>query len=416
MEDKIHSLQFDENGKFRILTLSDIHAQVQKDEKSISFIQHVLHQIRPNLIVLLGDQLQSLKNTGNTIETAISNFMVPITESQIPFAVIFGNHDPEIGMKLEDQMKIYQSYPTCLGRCIPTIENENEAIFEFEKEKIAISGCGNYNLLIKDSKNEKFIFNLWFADSGHSDETFIQPNQVEWYDNTYHKIINEVNAYNNKISPNQTNSNQIHSLWFQHRAVEEIYDLMIKSDFPVNTTSATKGYQFGHFVTLKPGIRSDPNGMLLEGPDIIEREENRSRLYERWVQNGDVLGACFGHNHGDSFYAFSEDNIGLGFDSSAGWIHTYAFPGLDKGGRIFDLDENDLTSFTTRMVYYHQVVPNTKIDFLTRVITYGHFNAAISYFVKTIIPRPLQIVLGRRIMKELKKHFCPKHLQYFNGE
>lgn len=36
----------------------------------------------------------------------------------------------------------------------------NDIIFDYEHENFEVSGCGNYNLLTKDSKNEKFIFNL----------------------------------------------------------------------------------------------------------------------------------------------------------------------------------------------------------------------------------------------------------------
>ena len=377
------SLHFDSNGKFRILTISDLHAKDEVDIKSISLINAAIHHTKPHLIVLLGDQLGYLKNENNEIQNSISHFMKPITDNNIPFAVVFGNHDPDVGMSLEDQMKIYQSYPNCLAQSGPS----------------NVSGCGNYNILIKDSKNEKNIFNVWFADSGKDPNEFIRPDQVEWYDKTYHEILSN----NNNIP--------IKSLWFQHRAVEEIYSLLVKTDFPINTTSISKGFEYGSFVSLNPELEFDPTGILLEGPDVIADESKKSALYQKWVENGDVLGACFGHNHGDSFLGYTKDNIALGFDSSAGWLVTYSFPGFDRGVRIFEIDENDTSKFTTHMLYYGQVVNEAKKDFLTKLLTYGHLQTSFAFLIKTLIPRPLQKYLGKKIIEKLKHLFCPPHLR-----
>ncbi|OHT16576.1 phosphohydrolase [Tritrichomonas foetus] len=378
------NLHFDAEGKFRILTFSDIHAKDEVDTKSISLIKAAINLSKPHLIVLLGDQLGYLHNVNNDIQNSIANFMAPITASGIPFALVFGNHDPGVGMSLEDQMKIYQSYPNCLA------ENGPEEI----------SGCGNYNLLIKDSKQEKTIFNIWFADSGSSDSEYIKPDQVEWYNQKTKKLSEELNE-----------GKPIKSIWFQHRAVEEIYQLFDKNDFPIHTTSISKGYEYGYFLSEKPDIHFDPTGVFLEGPDIIYFEEKKSHLYSKWVENNDVICACFGHNHGNSFLGYTKDGIGLGFDSTAGWLVTYSFPGLDRGARLFEINEKDTSTFYTQMLYYGQIVPDAKIDLLTRMITYGNLQNAFIFLRSTLIPRPLQKYIGKKILEKLKNRLCPEHLR-----
>lgn len=428
-----HPLHFDKEGNFRILTLSDIHGRTDHDVESSRFILDVVNATKPNLIVLLGDQISYVKNQGDNVKNAIKNIMDTIAQTQVPFAVVFGNHDIDC-MPLDQQMKIFQSYPTCLGRPSMTltdtrnfdISNINEedptkdVIFDYEKESVQCSGCGNYNLLIKDSKNEKFVFNLWFLDSGNVDSIFVKPDQVEWYDKEYQKIITEVHNYNEKVeqskNPNHTPSSQprqLHSLWFMHRSVDEVYDFFNTSDFPTNTTAVSKGYRFGYYLTLNkdPQFRYDPTGVFLEGPELPEYKDNVSDLYSHWVRNGDVLGACFGHDHGNSFYGFTKDNIGLGFDSAAGFLHAYPFPGVERGARIFDLNENDTSSFSTQMVYASQVMGDRRAGFLERMITHGHFNAAIKFAKTTLMPRPLQKVVGRKIQTFLIKKFCPKPMR-----
>lgn len=433
-----HPLHFDQYGNFRIVTFSDIHAKTDNDVESTEFIKRVIEMYRPNLIVLLGDQISYVKNEGDNVKNALKNVIEPISQTNIPFAFVFGNHDIDC-MKLEDQMKIYQSYAGCLGRPNITLENqqtnidnicedsnEKDVIFEYEQESVSCSGCGNYNLLIKDSKKEKFVFNLWFLDSGNVDSIFVKPDQVEWYDKEYQKILREVNIYNKRIDDEKNNNNdndnecemkQLHSLWFMHRSVDEIYNFFNTSDFPINTTAVAKGYRFGSYLSLKKkkddksNIRYDETGLFLEGPELPEYSNNVSDLYSHWVNNGDVLGACFGHDHGNSFYGFTEDNIGLGFDSSAGFLHAYPFPGVERGARIFDLNENNLSKFETFMIYSGRVMPSQKIGFLDRLITFGHFSAAIKFAKTTLVPRPLQKYIGKKVLTYLKKKFCPKHMR-----
>lgn len=416
-----HPLHFNKDGNFRILTLSDIHGRTDYDVESAQFIHDVINHTKPDLIVLLGDQISYVKNQGDNVKTAINNIMETISQTQVPFAVVFGNHDIDC-MPLDQQMKIFQSYPTCLGRPNITLTNTRnfdledptqDIIFNYEKEEIQVSGCGNYNLLIRDSKNEKFIFNLWFLDSGNVDSIFVKPDQVEWYDRLYSKIQSEVNEYNSKYESQPTSDSKIHSLWFMHRSVDEVYDFFNTSEFPINTTAVSKGYKFGSYLSLKkdPNLRFDPTGVFLEGPETPEYKDNVSNLYQHWVSNGDVLGACFGHDHGNSLYGFTKDNIGLGFDSAAGFLHAYPFPGVERGARIFDLYENDTSLFSTRMVYASEVMNSRRPGFLEVMITHGNFNAAIWFAKTTLLPRPLQKVVGRKILTFLIKKFCPKPMR-----
>lgn len=86
-------------------------------------------------------------------EKAIGNIVGPIAQRRIPFALVFGNHDPASPLTLEEQIKIYQSYPGCLA----------------VDDGPALTGCGTYRLPILHAKGEKAAFQLWFFDSGEGE-------------------------------------------------------------------------------------------------------------------------------------------------------------------------------------------------------------------------------------------------------
>lgn len=124
-------------------------------------------------------------------------------------------------------------------------------------------------------KIRKKEIRVQFVVSGSFKSIFVKPDQFEWYDNKYSKILRKINIYNKKIDDekngyeSELELKQLHSLWFMHRSVDEINNFF----------------------------------------------NNLFDLYSHCVKNGDVLGACFGHDHGNSFYSFTKDNFG--FDSVA---------------------------------------------------------------------------------------------------
>ena len=102
-------------------------------------------------------------------EKAIGNIVGPIAQRRIPFALVFGNHDPASPLTLEEQIKIYQSYPGCLA----------------VDDGPALTGCGTYRLPILHAKGEKAAFQLWFFDSGEGESLVSYsspaPDQIAWY-------------------------------------------------------------------------------------------------------------------------------------------------------------------------------------------------------------------------------------------
>ena len=184
-------LQFNSNGKFKILCLADVQDDYPMEPAVLQFIKEALDFANPDLVVFVGDNV-----VGEDLR-AIDEMIAPLDERDIPFTFVFGNHDDEGGMVKEDQLAAYQKYSECMA-------------YDADPK---LHGCATHNVPILSSDGSKVAFNVWCFDSGGSvrDENgtwlgydHVHADQIEWYKQTYDKL----KAENNSVVVN--------SLVFQH--------------------------------------------------------------------------------------------------------------------------------------------------------------------------------------------------------
>lgn len=314
-------MKFNENGKFKILAIADSQDTDQPQKESIDMLCNALDTVKPDLVVLLGDNIAGnwLGVTVQKTRAAIAALAQPIESRGIPFALVFGNHDHEgltnkqNGMTEKEakmlQMQMYNEYKHCIA-----VAGEE------------MTGCGNYNLLIRDSKNEKPVFNLWMMDSNayaaEGGYGYVQPDQTEWYI----KTSNELKAQNGGVP--------LPSLLFQHVIVPEAYKLFDAHSYWV------PGSVKGHSTYSKSFYSASDRvvqGELLEAPCCADVAHGQ---FASWKQQGDIIGAFFGHDHNNTFSG-QADSIWLTAVPASGY-HSY---GYNHGVRVIELDENDLSTF-----------------------------------------------------------------------
>lgn len=80
---------------------------------TLSLLASVLDKEKPDLIVFTGDQLNG-QGTSWDAKSVLSKFARTVTDRQIPWAAIFGNHDDEDGDTRSDQIKYMQALPYSL--------------------------------------------------------------------------------------------------------------------------------------------------------------------------------------------------------------------------------------------------------------------------------------------------------------
>ena len=318
------------NGKFKIMLIGDLHESydmysdnaANKADDMNALLTKAVEELNPDLVVYLGDNAGA--DNEMQMRSVISRILYPVSLRDIPFAVVFGNHDRECAVSLRDQMRLYREHDNC---------------YMFNADD-SITGYGNYNLLIKSSESDEDVFNLWFIDSNNladdqelSYYDWVHTDQIEWYKK-------------NALELKEKNSGKVIPAFnFQHIPVPEEYELLREARVhekldcvPGHRKWADKNY------VLKENVE----GYLGEGPCT---PCVNSGQFAAWKEIGDVIGAFFGHDHMNDFAGYV-DGIMLAQCKTAGF-RPYT-DGCRSGVRLIILDESDLQNINTRMYHFKQ--------------------------------------------------------------
>lgn len=318
------------NGKFKIMLIGDLHDKYNlkenngklKAEDTMALLTKAADELKPDLAIYLGDNTSA--DNEMQMRSSISRIVRPFTTRNIPFAVIFGNHDHDRtdGVDLPTQMKLF---------------NEHKECYFFNADD-SLTGYGNYNLLIKSENSDKDILNLWFIDSNNLYENreisyydWVHEDQIQWYKKTAAEIADK------------NGGKPVPALLFQHAPVPEEYELLRKAK-PWEHYDAVPGH--GKWSDTMYVLKDGVEGYMGEGPcsPCVNSGE-----FEAWKETGDIMGAFFGHDHMNDFAGYV-DGILLAQSKTAGF-----FPytdGCRTGVRLITLEENNVENFTTRMYYF----------------------------------------------------------------
>ncbi|MBO5421334.1 MAG: metallophosphoesterase family protein [Clostridia bacterium] len=318
------------NGKFKIMLVGDLHESydmysdnaANKADDMNALLTKAVEQLNPDLVVYLGDNAGA--DNEMQMRSVISRILYPVSVKDIPFAVVFGNHDRECAVSLKDQMRLY---------------NEHDNCYMFNADD-TLTGYGNYNLLIKSSTSDDDVFNLWFVDSNNladdqelSYYDWVHEDQIEWYKKTALEL------------KEKNGGEVIPALLFQHIPVPEEYELLREAKVHEKLDSVP-----GHrkWSDKNHVLKETVEGYLGEGPCT---PCVNSGQFAAWKEIGDVIGAFFGHDHMNDFAGYV-DGIMLAQSKTAGF-RPYT-DGCRSGVRLITLDENDLKNINTRMYHFKQ--------------------------------------------------------------
>ena len=316
------------DGKFKIMLLGDLHDcydmkndnAAEKMDDTLALIGKAVKELKPDLVIYMGDNAKA--STEYEMRAVISRITYPVSVSDTPFDLVFGNHDRECEVDLPTQLKLYREHENCYAL------NADDSL----------SGYGNHNLVIKSGDGEKDIFNLWFIDSHslYSDRSksyydAVHEDQIEWYKKTAKELADKNGG---KVLP---------SLLFQHIPVPEEYELLREAK-PYEKLDSVQGHKTysDKYYMLKPEVE----GYLGEGPAV---PDFNSGEFAAWKETGDVLGAFFGHDHMNDFAGYV-DGILLAQCKTAGFrVYT---DGCRSGVRLITLEENNPENVQTRMYHF----------------------------------------------------------------
>ncbi len=326
------TISFNADGKLKILHVADPHLANDKHfDSSIWVIAEACDVEKPDLVVLTGDNTKPYEDPEETKK--IINSLMNIFESRnIPVAVTFGNHDSEAGpMTRADIMEYYKTFS-----CVITAE-----------EADAFYNCATFNIPVLASDSDDVKFNIWVFDSGdydgeeprHYDR--VRTEQIEWYKDVSAKLREE------------NGGETVNSVVFQHIIVPEIYDVLKKVD-------SKKPYAIKHIYNEDEYYMFDETqtnyGTLNEKPCPGYINDGQ---FDALVENGDVLALFTGHDHTN---AFGVRNQSIDIYTSPMTRYKGLAYTTQYGYRVVEIDENDTSSYTTRVERLYDVFDFSYIE------------------------------------------------------
>ncbi|MBR5428487.1 MAG: metallophosphoesterase, partial [Clostridia bacterium] len=254
----------------------------------------------------------------------------------IPMAATFGNHDDQKhDLSKEQQMAIYTEY-----KCNISVD-QDDTLLDESGEVVDLEGCGTYNVPIYSSDGSRVAFNVWILDSGSYDPDtggydHVRENQLKWMRQTAAALTEE------------NGGEPVPSFVFQHIIVPNIYEAL--EEVPFGTKDS-----FGHHKKFYRLPASAVEGSSMnEAPTCSEVDGGEVATV---LEIGGVLALVSGHDHVNSFQLPYPNEENKEFDlinTQTCGVSAYGLTKL-RGIRVFELDENDLTTFETRTTKYEDV-------------------------------------------------------------
>jgi hypothetical protein len=284
-------LKFRENGRFRIMQVTDIHLKTHEKgyELSLDLMRRAFELGQPDLIVLTGDNVMS-KQTDKAWEILTD----VLAESKIPWAIVFGNHDQEYALTKAQIIKILKKKPYNLTENGP----EN------------IPGNGNYVLKIGSSKRpDKVQAALYCLDSKQLQTVIPTKTPISNYDWISFEQIAWYREQSRKLTA-QNGGTPLPALAFFHIPLPEYGEVLDK-----------------------PATVGACHEKLCPAPV-------NSGLFTSFCECKDVMGVFVGHDHTNNFIG-SLHNICLAYGYVSGAQASKGFREMGSGVRMIELIEGE---------------------------------------------------------------------------
>lgn len=287
-------LMFDDDGEFTILHLTDFHEYLLIEGKNFAditlvdnlkprltqFIEACLEEVKPDLVVLGGDNIFGLSAVAEFMDTPISIMTYRaiaelFEEHKQYWTLTFGNHDSESLLDKIDYINEVVKYDYFIGG------TEDEKYFSakvFPTDTVIGNSyadyyVGNYSIPVYDETGTQIAYNIFVLDSGSYTLTppadvpylSITREQTDWYLSESEKL-------------EQESGHIVPAVMFSHIPFAEMEDAY-------NAGNYLGGEEAGWMLSTIP-----------------------SPIYDAILKRGDVKGVFFGHMHGSDVTVYGEGN------------------------------------------------------------------------------------------------------------
>lgn len=315
-----HKLYYNENGKFKILMFSDVQERVDFDKKTLKHINYMLDKVKPDLVILGGDQCMGPDvHTVEDFKKFLSVLVKPLEERKIPWMHVFGNHDYDLEFDPFLQQKFYEEYSFCISK-----HTDN------------ISGVTNYMVPIYKHNSNEICFNIWGLDT--------QQKSINYFTDFNVKEINKITTVPLGMGAYDTiRFDQIMWYWQSSIELEKFAGKKIPSLMCMHVAPP----EFAIVVN-----NPDECNLIGHNTERIDSSILNSGIFSTIIQRGDVICISCGHTHRNNFSS-ELYGIKLCLDATAGF--TCYGEDVSRGGRVFELSEENPDKIVTYPFLYKEI-------------------------------------------------------------
>jgi predicted phosphodiesterase len=362
------------NGEFKILVLSDTQDDQFPAYDMVNLITLAIEETSPDLIVFTGDLVEDSRagdigidgesfregvvvNTNGEIDhdktkenvIAASDAVLSVFQkSGVPFALVQGNNDHKVGLTNEEWLEIYSGY-------------SNSLAFDMSDDS---DGRIDYRLSIYGSDGAE-KFGIWVLDTGRGG---LNADQIDWYSRTAGEITE------------QNGGEPIPAILFQHIQAADIGNLFVECS-PFDEGARAAG---GKFYRLNPETAAGYNFFAYKPCEPTDE-------FKAWKEQGDVIGAYFGHQHVEGFTG-TYDGIEMGFNYGSEFAKIGPY-----GCRLITLHEDDVTNYDNEMFTYEGSVKTGNARFEKQIDEpykdYGNSPLKFIMAVKNLIISMVSVII-----------------------
>ena len=308
-------LRFNENGKFRILMISDFHAGSRRkgfedgnpySPKVREAVEALVAECNPDFVMVGGDQC--IGHSPEYLYNAFTDIMAPVIERGIPWAHVYGNHDREMAMTTAQQQTVYEKIPHCFS----------------ERGPADIFGVCNYVVPVYSSDGKRIAYNMFCLDSNREISDYIQQFGIDSEDN-------------NILLPFAFGSRSVQAMPFFQQVM---WYYNTSRDMERENKGKIPALMFMHNPCIEFNLifrNPEECDMYGEKREAVCCSELNTGLFTACLERGDVTGIFCGHEHMNAYHG-KYCGIILGYDSCVG----YDMSAHDdvRGGRVIDISED----------------------------------------------------------------------------
>lgn len=311
---RLGRLQFHESGKFRVLQFADIQDGPKVSSDTIRLIEASLDATRPDVVIFTGNQIAgydtayadtfrkrrwskgrdfikpdrraaALDHTREQVRGMIAQFLEPLIDRRVPWAVTYGNHDFQCGLDNAELDAIYREFPGCLNpestaespgrsRMVPGSWLRDQLVYPCEP--------GTFALPVSDVDHTGTVLGLVLLDSG------------DYARSGGYGVPSSRGLEFLRHAPGLVGGK---AMLFQHLPLPQYYDLL--RQVPANAANAIQGYRTfdGHSYVLDENVTL-PGSYLGEGISCTDHDCGEFALLKE--TNG-YFAVAAGHDHRNGF-------------------------------------------------------------------------------------------------------------------